>query len=143
MGQGLQFKEMLSTVEIALECIPEHRKGQNTKYALKDAGLSAFSVFYMQSPSFLLWQQDMERRKGQNNARNLFGINSIPSDEQTKNLLDPVKEQILGLPYWLIYHSLEQRGMLQAYHGVGGTKYISLMGRNRIRPRKFTVRTAE
>ena len=31
MGQGLQFKEMLSTVEIALECIPEHRKGQNTK----------------------------------------------------------------------------------------------------------------
>ena len=128
MGQGLNFKEMLRLLEIALECIPEHRKGQNTKYALIDAGLSAFSVFYMQSPSFLLWQQDMERRKGQNNARNLFGINAIPSDEQTKNLLDPVKEQVLGLPYWLIYHSLEQRGMLQAYHGVGGTKYISLDG---------------
>ena len=70
----------------------------------------------------------MERRRGQNNARNLFGINAIPSDEQTKNLLDPMKEQILGLPYWLIYHSLEQRGMLQAYHGVGGTKYVSLDG---------------
>ncbi len=99
MGQGLNFKEMLGSLLIALECIPEHRRGKNTQYTLIDAGLSAFSVFYMQSPSFLSWQQDMERRRGQNNARNLFGINSIPSDEQTKNLLDPVKEQILGLPY--------------------------------------------
>ncbi len=50
----------------------------------------------------------MERRKGQDNARNLFGIERTPSDEQTKNLLDAVKEQNLGLPYWLIYHGLEQ-----------------------------------
>ncbi len=35
MGQGLYFKEMLSMVRIALECIPEHRKGQNTQYTLK------------------------------------------------------------------------------------------------------------
>ncbi len=54
MGQGLQFKEMLSTVKMALECILEHRKGQNTEYTLIDAGLGAFSIFYMQSPSFLL-----------------------------------------------------------------------------------------
>ena len=52
MGQGLQFKEMLGSLQIALESIPEHRKGQNTQYTLIDAGLSAFSVFYMQSPSF-------------------------------------------------------------------------------------------
>ena len=114
MGKGMQFKEMLSTVKIGLERIPEHRKGRNTQYTLIDAGLSAFSVFYMQSPSFLSWQQDMEKRKGQNNGRNLFGIERIPSDEQIKNLLDGVEEQTLGLPYWHIYHSLEERGMLDS-----------------------------
>lgn len=128
MGQRLQFNEMKWMLEIALESIPEHRKGKNTKYTLKDAGLSAFSVFYMQSPSFLSWQQDMERRRGQNNARNLFGIEQIPSDEQIKNLLDPVKERTLGLPFWLVYHSLEQYGILRKYEGVGGTKYVSLDG---------------
>jgi hypothetical protein len=29
------------------------RRGKNTRYTLVDAGLSAFSVFFMQSPSFL------------------------------------------------------------------------------------------
>lgn len=29
------------------------RRGKNTRYTLVDAGLSAFSLFFMQSPSFL------------------------------------------------------------------------------------------
>jgi len=63
MEQGSKFKEMLGSLQIALESYPEHRKGKNTQYTLIDAGLSAFSVFYMQSPSFLLWQQDRLHRK--------------------------------------------------------------------------------
>ena len=44
MGRGLEFKEILGPLEIALESIPEHRTGENTTYTLIDAGLSAFSV---------------------------------------------------------------------------------------------------
>jgi len=32
--------------------LPDHRTGRNTTYTLKDAILSAFAVFFMQSPSF-------------------------------------------------------------------------------------------
>jgi len=55
MKKGLSFSKMLEMLKIALTSIPEHRKGQNTQYTLIDAGLSAFSVFHMQSPSFLSW----------------------------------------------------------------------------------------
>lgn len=128
MGKRMKFKEMLGMVEGTLEKLPEHRSGKNKQFALKDAGLSAFSVFYMQAPSFLSWQQDMEKRQGRNNARGLFGIEKIASDEQIKNLLDPVEEETLGEPFWQIYHALEERGQLQAYEGVAGTQLVSLDG---------------
>jgi len=128
MGKPFRFKQMLKSVKETLEKIPEHRRGQNKQYELKDAGLSALSLFYMQSPSFLSWQQDMEKKRGKNNARSLFGIERIPSDEQVKNLLDPVQEKDVGGPFWAIYHGLEERGQLDGYRHVGETYLVSLDG---------------
>ena len=64
MGQGLKFKEMLGILGNSLAKIPEHRTGSNCQYEIKEAGLAAFSVFFMQSPSFLAHQRDMQRHKG-------------------------------------------------------------------------------
>jgi len=128
MGKPYRFKEILKPIKEALEKIPEHRTGKNKRYELKDAGMSALSVFYMQSPSFLSWQRDMERKKGKNNARSLFEIERIPSDEQVKNLLDPVSEKAVGEPFWAIYHGLEARGQLEKYRHVADTYLVSLDG---------------
>ena len=128
MTKPLKYREMMGMLEKTLEALPEHRRGANGQYELKDAGLSAFSVFYMQTPSFLSWQQDMEKRKGRNNARSVFGIKKIPSVEQIKNLLDPVDEQGLSPAFWEVYHALEARGQLRAYEGVKGTQLVSLDG---------------
>ena len=53
MGKGVQLSELVSILEHSLVGIPEHRTGDNTVYKIKDAGLAAFSVFFMQSPSFM------------------------------------------------------------------------------------------
>jgi hypothetical protein len=45
---------------------------------MSDAALSAFSVFFMQSPSFLDDQKMMEKERGKNNAQSLFGVHLIP-----------------------------------------------------------------
>jgi len=119
---------MLAVLRDSLEEVPEHRTGQNIRYSLADAGLGAFSVFYMQSPSFLAYQRDMQRKKGQNNAHSLFGVEQIPSDGQIRNLLDPIEPAQLREPFWGIYRSLEQSGQLDPYRGVGGTYLISLDG---------------
>jgi hypothetical protein len=128
MSQRIGLKAMLKPIESCLDRVPDHRTGQNKQYRIRDAGLSALSVFYMQSPSFLSWQQDMEKKKGKNNARSLFGIEGIPSDEQIKNLLDPVSAEVLGEGYWQIYSMLGKRGHLQKYRQVGGTYLVSLDG---------------
>jgi len=39
------------------EGFTDPRKGKNTIYTVTDAALSAFSVFFMQSPSFSAWSR--------------------------------------------------------------------------------------
>ena len=71
--------------------LPDDRKpSPNQKFQVRDAALSALAVFMMQSPSFLAQQRDMQRSKGRNNAQSLFGVHQIPSDNQIRNILDPI-----------------------------------------------------
>lgn len=124
----LKFSEMRDRLRESLEGVPEHRTGQNTRYEIADAGLAAFGVFYTQSPSFLAYQRDMQRKRGRNNAQGLFGVQRIPCDGQIRNLLDPVDPGQLREPFWEIYHQLDAGGHLERYRGVDGTRLISLDG---------------
>ncbi len=45
---------------------------------MEDAVLSAFSVFFSQSPSFLDSQVRMQKQQGKNTASTLFGVHEIP-----------------------------------------------------------------
>ena len=128
MGRNIRLRELLGSISEALDEVPEHRSGKNTQYTLTEVGLSAFSVFYMQSPSFLNHQRDMQRQRGQNNAQGLFGVERIPSDSQIRNLLDPIDPAYLRGAYWSIYEQLEAKGHLAGYEGVEGTRLVSLDG---------------
>ena len=90
-GEGNRsFTSLLGFLRSAIETFPEVRTGNNTRYSIEDIALSAFSVFFTQSPSFLAYQTSMQQNKGNNNARTLFGIEKIPCDNQIRALLDPV-----------------------------------------------------
>jgi hypothetical protein len=119
---------MLGMLEMQLAKVPEHRTGQNERYDIGDAGLAAFAVFYMQSPSFLARQRDMQRKKGHNNAQSLFKITRIPSDGQIRNLLDPVEPASLGAVCWGVYDRLVAGRELAGYRGIADTQLISLDG---------------
>jgi len=128
MGKRLKFQEMVRFARQSLEKAPDHRTGKNSQYEIADAGLGAFSVFYMQAPSFLAHQRDMQKRKGQNNAQSLFEMETIPSDGQMRNLLDPVEPSYLRLPFWEIYERLQAGIYLDDYCSVGGTLLLSFDG---------------
>ena len=85
----LKFDQLVSYLKTHFLLLPDSRVGFNTTYHIQDAALSAFSVFFMQCPSFLANQKKMQETKGKNNANSLFQVTNIPSDNQTRNLLDP------------------------------------------------------
>ena len=82
---------------------------------MSDAAAAAFSVFFVQEPSFLAYQRDMERQEGRNNARSLFGVERIPSDPQIRNLLDTVAPRHLRTPFWAILSLLTRAGYMSDY----------------------------
>ena len=79
---------------------------------MEDFGLSAFSIFFTQCPSFLAHQKAMQEAKAQNNATSFFAVSQIPSDNQIRQMLDPVEPQALFAVYDQIYDTLREHGQL-------------------------------
>jgi len=50
------FNRWLDSLREQLATLPDRRRGTNTSYAMEDFALSAFAVFFTQSPSFLAHQ---------------------------------------------------------------------------------------
>ena len=109
--------------------LPDYRKqGNNQKYAVGDAALSAFSVFFSQSPSFLDYQLRMQKHHNRNNAQSIFGIHQIPSTSQIGNLLDPIAPEILYPMLAEAGDQLYAQGCLKPFISIGGTLLVALDG---------------
>jgi len=96
MAGTLSFDRLRSILVATVTHLPDPRTGAHRLYDIADAALEAFAVFFTQSPSFLAYQRDMQRRKGRNNAQSLFDIEQVPTDPQIRNLLDPIAPEHLA-----------------------------------------------
>ena len=120
---------LIGLIRAAFDALPDGRRPSNaTKYEVGDAALSAFAVFFSQSPSFLDWQIRMEQAQGKNNAESLFGVHQIPSVTQVRNLLDAVPPSTLFPVISAMGDLLFERGQLSAYRSIGGTFLVALDG---------------
>ena len=126
--KGTTFQDLIGDLRRVLAALPDCRTGKNRSYSMEDFGLSAFSVFFTQCPSFLAHQKAMQQTKAQNNATSFFEIRDIPSDNQIRQMLDPVEPQTLYPVYDQIYDTLDQQGLLQRWRGVHDSTLIALDG---------------
>ena len=87
---------LVEGVKQTISQFPDSRSGEGwSKYSMKDFGMSAFSMFFMQSESFLGFQRNLESERRTSNCQTLFGIEAIPSDNQIRNMLDEVSPEHL------------------------------------------------
>ena len=103
-------------------------KGKNTRYAINDAALGAFAVFFTQSPSFLAYQRTMQHAKGRSNAESLLRMGAIPCDNQIRTWLDPVAPAQLFPVFAEVYAALDGAGHLASWRGFADQLLIALDG---------------
>lgn len=133
MKQQGSFDSIVRTFHQVLESLPDKRTGKNIRYGIEDAALSAFSVFFTQTPSFLAYQRTMEKSKGHSNAQSLFGVHKIPSDNHIRDLLDSAQPEQIFPVFEQILQTLDKEGHLDSIRAlednllvaIDGTEYFS------------------
>ena len=125
----IKIHQLIHLLSSELDNLPDKRKpGNNTQYEIRDAVLSAFSIFFTQSPSFLEHQKLMSKMKYKNNAGSLFKVKKIPSDNQIRNLLDPVTAATVYPVYQKIYQWLKNQKILDKFLYLESEVLIALDG---------------
>jgi len=133
MVKEVKFADLTNFYRKVLEHLPDKRTGNNKSYSIMDAALGAFSVFFMQSPSFLAHQREMEAGSQCNNACSLFKIDKIPSDNHIRDLLDEVSPAAIFPVFDCIFNAFQKTKHLEKFRFfknqllllLDGTEYFS------------------
>ncbi len=107
--------------------LPDRRKGPlpGNGCTMADIGLSAFSLFFMGSPSFLAHQRILAEGQGRSNCQTLFGISAIPSDNYIRQMLDGAPTAAFD---GLFIQAIETPEVLTPFQRLGGRILIALDG---------------
>jgi hypothetical protein len=110
--------------------LPDKRTGSNARYTMADIGMAAFSVFFMQSPSFLAHQRHLQdgAGHGRSNCQTLLEMTGIPCDNHIRAMLDPVAPQHFFPVFDAALATMEECGGLAAFRQLGGHLLIALDG---------------
>lgn len=121
-------ENLVKKIQSTFNHLSDSRTGSNTTYAMSDAALSAFSVFFMQNPSFLAQQKTLEKSHGKSNLQTLFGTHKIPCDNQIRSLLDDVSPTELNPIFHYIFNNLKETGYLKPFTSIDKSLLVALDG---------------
>jgi len=88
-----------------------------------DIGLSAFSLFFMGSPSFLAHQRKLEEGHARSNCQTLFGMTAIPSDAYIRLMLDGASPAVFDPVF---FKAIETEGVLAPLNRSGDSEGVRL-----------------
>lgn len=124
----ISASQLIEFLDQELKNLPDNRKGENKKYSVKNAVLAAFSVFFTQSPSFLQHQRLMKSKKGKDNGQSLFGLSEIPCDNQIRNLLDPIRAELVSKAFKTTRQWLENNQLIEQFKCLDNQLLLALDG---------------
>jgi hypothetical protein len=106
-------------------------------YTMADIGLSAFSLFFMGSPSFLAHQRTLAEGYGRSNCQTLFGMSAIPTDNYIRLMLDGVAPAAFDGLFMTAVATIAAADALAPFQRLGGRVLIALDGTEHFRSRKI------
>ena len=121
---------MIRTLRETCARLPDKRTGNNARYTMADIGMAAYSVFFMQSPSFLAHQRQLQEGPGhgRSNCETLFEMMGIPCDNHIRAMLDPVEPKLFFPVFDTAFEAMDECGGLEAFRQLGGHVLIALDG---------------
>ncbi len=124
----LSLDPLLVNIHKRAEELPDARD-REVDFSISDAVMSAVAVFSLKDPSLLAFQE----RRNDENMKNLYLINQVPSDTQMREMLDPLDPELLRPMFGDIFRELQRGKALEPFifHqdcyllSLDGTEYFS------------------
>ena len=108
--------------------VPDPRSGGHTQFSFDDIGMAAFSVFFVQSPSFLDHQRKFHEARNRDACQSLFGMRRIPTDNHIRKQLDGIACQSVYPAFDMAIEQLTQHQGLKPFLRLDGRILIALDG---------------
>jgi len=129
----LRFPGIRKVLTKRFSRISDHRDREKVDHELKDVCMSALAMFCFQDPSLLQFQQRTKAPTLTANLKNLWSIESVPSDSQIRAVMDEIDsiefEGLFATFFRLLQRGkhLEQYRVLDTYYlcVIDGSEYFS------------------
>lgn len=119
----LSFDPLIQQIRLRAEQLPDARR-RDGDYSVADAVLSAVAMFSLKDPSLLAFQ----KRRNDENRKNLYGIGQVPSDTQMREILDPLTPDLLRPMFQDVFAQLQRGKALEPFVFHEGCYLLSMDG---------------
>ena len=132
-NESLSADALIALIRAGFEQIPDGRAA-NAQISLPDALMSGYALFSLKDSSLLAFE---ERKTTDNNLQSIYGIKQVPSDTQTRTILDQVDPASIRPVFRDIHRQLERSGELRQFVFLEGSYLVSLDGTGYFRSNKI------
>jgi hypothetical protein len=120
--------ELLAELRRTCAGLADRRRSVDCTYTMADIGMAAFSLFFMQSPSFLAHQEALAAGSGRSNCLTLFGMEKIPTDNHIRQMLDGNTPAVFDGVFFKALAEVEAADGLKEFRRLGGRLLVALDG---------------
>ena len=107
----LSFDPLIRQIRLRAKQLPDPRNPADCEYSMADAVMSALAMFSLKDPSLLAF----EKRRYDENIKNLFRVLNVPSDTQMRTILDPLEPDLLRPLFNDVFGQLQRGKALEPY----------------------------
>jgi hypothetical protein len=115
MKKKLTQRSLFQSLETVISTITDHRSHNHTTHSLRDAIFVPFSGFFLQARSLRGHINFLNKAKASKNKKSLFNIQSIPTDNQIRNIIDPIKTTHFEYVQDDIIFKMQRSGVLKEF----------------------------
>ena len=108
--------------------VPDPRSGDSIQFSFSDIDMAAFSMFFVQSPSFLDHQRKFHEAHNRNACQSLLGMRRIATDNHIRKQLDGIACQSVYPAFDMAIEQLTQHQGLKPFLHLDGRILIALDG---------------
>ena len=106
---------LVDCLSAAVDRLAERPEHSASRYTNRDAVNGAFGAFFFQFPSLLRYMREMRDKEKRENAKSLFDVKGIPSDNQIRNIVDVIDPSAIDSVFNDTLTATRQSGLTDEY----------------------------